>query len=210
MKAISIFLKTLLFLVGVLMAVWIFLPWKQVGEYALVAAGRRLETPASITWAAVNNVPGGFVIEDLKAQKLMGMGDVSFRTVTVVPDMMPSLLRMSPTCRISFTDNTVSEIAVTPLKKIPGVALGNGSFTVSFSDQGILLDEVRSDGEIAMRGSLLLSPSSERLIGWAEVALDIKSEPFEKELPSLQMSLGLPLQQDAPGRWFLRRGMGET
>ena len=210
MKAISIFLKTLLFLVGVLMAVWIFLPWKQVGEYALAAAGRRLETPASITWGTVNNVPGGFVIEDLKAQRLMGMGDVSFRTVTVVPDLMASLLGMSPTCQISFTDNTVSEIAVTPLKKIPGVALGNGSFIVSFSDQGILLDEVRSDGEIAMRGSLLLSPSSERLIGWAEVALDIKSEPFEKELPSLQMSLGLPLQQDAPGRWFLRRGMGET
>ena len=210
MKAISIFLKTLLFLVGVLMAVWIFLPWKQVGEYALAAAGRRLETPASITWAAVSNVPGGFVIEDLKAQRLMGMGDVSFRTVTVVPDLMASLLRMSPTCQISFTGNTVGEIAVTPLKKIPGVALGNGSFIVSFSDQGILLDDVRSDGEIAMRGSLLLSPSSERLIGWAEVALDIKSEPFEKELPSLQMSLGLPLQQDAPGRWFLRRGMGET
>ena len=85
MKAISIFLKTLLFLVGVLVAVWIFLPWKQVGEYALATAVRRLETP--ITWATVNNVPGGFVIEDLKAQRLMGMGDVSFRTVTVIPDM---------------------------------------------------------------------------------------------------------------------------
>ena len=210
MKALSILIKTLLFLVGLLVAVWIFLPWKQVGEYALVAAGRRLETPASITWAAVNNVPGGFVIEDLKAQRLMGMVDVSFSTLTVVPDMIASLLNMSPTCRISFTGNTVSEIAVTPLKKIPGIVLNNGHTIVSLNDQGILLDEVYSDGEISMRGSLLLSPSGERLIGWADVALDIKSEPFEKELPSLQMSLGLPLQQDVPGRWFLRRGMGET
>jgi hypothetical protein len=203
-------LKTLLFLVGLLAAAWIFMPWKQVGEYALVAAGRRLETPASITWAAVSNVQGGFVIEDLKAQRLMGMVDVSFSTLTIVPDMIASLLNMSPTCRISFTDNIVSEIAVTPLKKIPGVVLNNGRTTVSLNDRGILLDEVYSDGEISMRGSLLLSPSAECLIQWADVALEVRSEPFEQELPSLQMSLGLPLQQEAPGRWLLRRTMGET
>jgi hypothetical protein len=140
----------------------------------------------------------------------MGMVDVSFGTLTIVPDLTASLLRMAPTCRISFTGNAVGEIAVMPLKKIPGVALGNGSLTVSLSDQKIFLEDMRSDGEISMRGSLLLSLSAERLIRWADVTLDVKSEAFEKELPSLQMSLGLPVEQDAPGHWFLRRAMEET
>jgi hypothetical protein len=210
MKAIKLILKTLLFLLGILVSVWVFMPWKQVGEILLLEAGRQLKTPASLTWAAVGNAPGGFVVEDLKARKLMGMVDVSFGTLTIIPELMASLLAMSPTCRISFTDNAVSEIAVTPLKKIPGVVLNNGHVTVSLNNREILLDEVRSDGEISMRGSLLLSLSAERLIRWADVTLDVKSEPFEQELPSLQMSLGLPLEQDSPGHWFLRRGMGET
>lgn len=210
MKAIRILLKTFLFLVGAVLSAWIFIPWSQVGESALLAATRQLPTPASITWSAVSSVPRGFVIMDLKARKLMGMVDVSFKTLTIVPDVVASLLAMSPTCRISFTGNTVGEIAVTPLKIIPGIALGDGSVTVSLNDQGILLDEMRSDGEMSMRGSLALSPSAERLIRWADVALDVKSEAFEKELPSLQMSLGLPVQQDAPGRWFLRRTAKET
>jgi hypothetical protein len=210
MKTIKILLKMLLFLVGFLVSVWIFMPWKQVGEVVLLAAMRQLETPASITWAAVSNAPGGFVVEGLDARKLMGMVDVSFSTLTVVPDLIASSLAMSPTFQIAFTGNTVGEIAVTPLKKIPGIELGDGSLTVSLNSQGILMDKIRSDGEMSMRGLLALSPSAERLIRWADVTLDIKSEPFEKELPSLQMSLGLPVQQDAPGRWFLRRAMGET
>jgi hypothetical protein len=205
MKAIKILLKTLLFLVGILVSIWIFMPWKQVGEVALLAVGRQLKTP--VAWSAIGNVPGGFLVEDLDVQKLMGMVDVSFKTLTIVPDLTASLLSMAPTCRISFTGSTEDDIAVTPLKKIPCVVLDYGGVTLSLNDQGILLDAMRSDGEISMRGSLLLSLSAERLIRWADVALEVKSEPFEKELPSLQMSLGLPLEQEAPGRWSLRRTM---
>jgi hypothetical protein len=68
MKAIKILLKTALFLVGKLVSVWIFMPWKQVGEIALQAAGRQLKTPASIAWSAVGDVPRGFVIENLDAK----------------------------------------------------------------------------------------------------------------------------------------------
>jgi hypothetical protein len=52
--------------------------------------------------------------------------------------------------------------------------------------------------------TLLLGVPAPVSITWAAVTLGVKPEPFEKELPSLQMSLGLPIQQDAPGRWLLR------
>ena len=205
-KILKFFLKGLLFIAGFAVAAWIFMPWKQVGEGALLWGSARLQAPSSLTYSTVKGTSGGFVIEDLKAMRVNGLADITFRTLSVRPSLLATLANMAPTCRISFTGNAIGEIAVTPLKKIPGIAVGNGRFSVSAGRKEILLDDLRSDGDLAMNGALLLDLAAERPIRWADVALNVKSEAFEKELPALQNFL--PLQQEAPGRWYLRRAMG--
>ena len=203
--ALKVFFKALLFAVGLLLGLWFFIPWKQVGEAVLLSASSRLPGSASIAYSNVRNVKGGFVVDNLEVKNLMGMLDMSFNTLTIVPDAAASLLGMTPTCRVAFTGAVIGDVAVTPLRKIPGVAPGNGRVVVSVNKQGVFLDGLRSDGELAMAGSLLVDLSTMR-IAWADVAMDVKSEAFEKNLPDLQ--LAMPLQQDSSGRWLLRRQRG--
>jgi len=205
MKALKIFLKTLLFVVGLLLTGWFFMPWKQVGEVVLLSASSRLPTGASLAYSTVGNARGGFVVNNLEIKNLMGMVDVSFNTLTIVPNAVASLLGMAPICRLTFTGAVMGDIAVTPLRKIPGVALGNGRVVVSINRQGIFLDALRSDGELSTSGSLLVDLSAMR-ITWADVILDVKSEAFEENL-SLLGSI-LPLERESSGRWFLRRARG--
>jgi hypothetical protein len=186
------------------------MPWKQVGEGTLLLAARQLD----VTYSSIENssrglTSSGFVIDDLDAQSSMGMVKVSisFKNLTVIPDIAASLLNMAPTCRLSFTGCVLGDIPVLRMK-IPGVSLGNGRVTVSYNRGEIFLEELRCDGELSMNGSLVLVPSAERLIRWADVEMNVKSEPFEKELPSLQNLL--PLQQNSPGRWVLHRSVGDT
>ena len=57
MKMIRIFLKGLLFFAGVLASAWIFMPWKQVGEGALLLAARQLD----VTYSSVENSSKGLI-----------------------------------------------------------------------------------------------------------------------------------------------------
>ncbi|MDR3265025.1 MAG: hypothetical protein LBT15_03340 [Synergistaceae bacterium] len=206
MKIIRILLKGLVFVIGVLIAAWVFMPWKQVGEAALLMAARRLAPPASISCSSVENAPGGFVVHDLDARGLVnGLVNVSCKSLTIVPDLVASLFNLAPTCDIAFTGNALGEIPVTPFKKISGITLGDGRFTISGGAKEILLEGVQSNGELAMAGALTLAPNAGQLIGWADVMINVKLEAFEKDLPDLQAVLGLPLQREGPGRWMLRR-----
>ncbi|MDR3231478.1 MAG: hypothetical protein LBT65_08555 [Synergistaceae bacterium] len=206
MKIIKILLKGLVFAIGVLTAAWIFMPWKQVGEAALLMATRRLAAPASIGCSSVESAPGGFVIHDLDVRGLMsGLINVSCKSLTIAPNPVASLFNMAPTCDVAFTGNALGEILVTPIRKISGITLGDGRFTVSGSAREILLEGVQSNGELAMAGALAITPRATRLIDWADVVMNVKLEAFEKDLPELQAVLGLPLQQEGPGRWVLRR-----
>ena len=191
MKILKFFLSFFLFVAGVLLAAWFFMPWKQLGESVLLFAAQQV--PFRVAYASVWGVSGG-----------------SFRTLTVVPDVTSSLLNMALVCRFVFTGVALGDIAVTPRKKIPGVFLGNGRATLSLTAEEVLLEGLRSDGELALNGVLLLAPSGTPIIRRADVTLAVSSEPFEKELPSLQMAFSLPLRQEAPGRWSFRRGKGEA
>ncbi|MDR1874188.1 MAG: hypothetical protein LBQ90_04135 [Synergistaceae bacterium] len=205
MKILKAMLKGLVFIVGALIAVWFFMPWKQVGETALLMAARRLGAPASIGYSSVEGVRGGFVVRDLDARGLMGMVNLSCRTLTILPDLVASLLNMAPTCNVAFTGNALGEIPVTPLKKISAITIGDGRFTVSVARDEILFEGLQSNGELSMAGALAIAPSATQLISWANVLVSVKLEAFENDLPSLQGALRLPLQQEAPGRWALRR-----
>ena len=204
MYAIKSFLKALLFTAGLLSAGWFFMPWKQVGEVVLFSAAGRLPKPVSLAYSTVESVRDGFVVNNLEVKNLMGMTDIFFNTVTIVPDAAASLMDMAPTCMVSFTGAVIGDIAVTPLKKMPGVSPGNGRLVASINRQGIFLDGLRSDGELSMNGSILVNPSEMKII-WADMAMDVKSEAFEENLSIVGSALNLPLHQEGRGRWLLRR-----
>jgi hypothetical protein len=205
MKTIKILLQGLLFITGAVLAVWFFMPWKQVGESLLLAAGRRSGVP--VVYSSVESAPGGFVVENLEIQKFRGMVDGSAGTLTVVPDLWASLVNMAPTCRISFT-GSVLDVTVA-LKKIPGIVIGSGRVVVSLSAQGVLLDRLRSDGDLSMAGALFISPSAPLPIRWADVTIDVKSDSLEQELSAVAELNLLPLEQESPGRWHLRRAVNQ-
>lgn len=202
---LKIFLKVLLFAAGLLLAGWFFMPWRQVGEAVLLSASNHLPEPAYLSYSTVRSTAGGFVVNDLEIRNLMGMVNVFFSSVTIIPDVGTSLLSMAPTCRITFTGAVIGDIAVTPFSKIPSVAPGNGRAVVSINRQGVFLDGLRSVGELSTSGSLLINLSGMEIL-WADVAIDIDSETFEEYMPHL--ALILPLQQESQGRWFLRRLRG--
>ena len=196
----------LLFLTGVLLAGWLFMPWRHVGETALLSMSRRLPAPASLTYSTVGNARNGFVINNLAIRNLMGMVDVYFSTLTVVPAVAGSLLGMAPSGHVAFTGAVIGDVAVTPLRSIPGVAPGNGRVVVSAGRQGVFLDNLRSDGELSTSGSLLIDQSGR--IAWADVAMDVRSSAFEENLSVIGGVTGLPFQREGPGRWSLRRARG--
>ncbi|MDR2528277.1 MAG: hypothetical protein LBD04_04565 [Synergistaceae bacterium] len=208
MKTVKFFLSFVFFVVGVVLAAWFFMPWKQVGESALLFAARW--TSSRIAYASVGGVPGGFSVQGLEVHGLLGMVDISFRTLTVTPDIASSLLNMVPTCRFAFTGGALGDIAVTPRKKIPGIFLGSGRVAASFTEEEVLLEDLRSNGDLTLNGTLLFALSDGPFIRQADVMLAVNFAPFEKELPSLQMAFGLPLRQEASGRWSLRQARGEV
>jgi hypothetical protein len=205
MKTVKILLGSLVFLAGAAAAVWIFMPWKQVGEGALLFVSRRLSSSSPLSYSAVRSAPGGFSVENLGIARLGGVADVSCRTLTVVPDIVGSLLNLALTCRVTFAGAALTEVAVTPLKKLPGAGFGDGRVTVAAGRREIFLEGLRTGGELAMNGILLFDPST-MLIVRADVDLDVRSESFENEvLPFLEDVLLLPLRREAPGKWKLFR-----
>jgi hypothetical protein len=204
MKTIKILCKGLVFLAGALLAVWVFMPWKQVGEGALLFVSRRLSPPSSLSYSVVKGAPGGFVVENLEVSRLAGRADLSCRSVTVTPDFAASLLNLAPTCRVAFTDAAMGEITVTPLRKLPGIGFGDGRVTlVAGGSREIFLDGLRSGGDLAMNGILLFDPSRMWIVR-ADVALKVRSESFENEVLR-DLENMLPLRREGPGNWRLFR-----
>ena len=196
MKIIRLCLRTILFLLAFAAAAWFFMPWREVGEYVMRSSG--------VAYSSVKNIGGGFSVENLKAHRLNGMADLSFRTLTVMPDALSSALSFSFLCRLSFTDGAIGEISVTPLKKIQGIGFGDGRLTMSVRGGHVVLEGMRSNGDLSVNGDLFIDTSAEKMIQSAALTLNVKSEPFEKEVLPLLQNI-LPLEQEGQGRWVLRR-----
>jgi hypothetical protein len=203
-------IKTLLFVSGLAAGGWFFMPWRAAGEFALRWASHQADfsyayasaSASSLTWSALREAPGGFMVEGLEARGLLGMVDLSCQTLTVTPDLAASLSARVLVCHLAFTGGALGEVAVTPLKKIPGITLGDGRVTALLWGQELFLEGLRTNGDLELSGRLGITPS--RLLGQADLVVEIKSQAFEREFASLCAALGLPLRRERAGRWILR------
>ena len=194
MKILRLLLKTFVFFVGLVIAAWIFMPWKQVGEYAFSkAAAGTAGSGTPLSFSEVETADSGFTVSDVSVGGFM---KASFRSVTFRPDLLGTLLNMAPTCRVSFAGGEMVMMS-SPIR------FGNGRFLAVATPKEIFLDELRTDGEFSISGFLGINPVQKR-ISRAEAAIKT-SEALESSMEFLKNGNILPLVQDGPGRWFLRR-----
>ncbi|MBQ9528694.1 MAG: hypothetical protein IJR68_13935 [Fretibacterium sp.] len=187
-------LRTFLLLVGFCAALWIFLPWREVGTAAVSLGSSVLEGKGiRLACSDVEGVEGGFTMNGLSVG---GFVNLSFSSVTLRPQLLASLMSLAPVCEVAFQGGTM-----TMGQKMD---LGGGSFLLTASPNEVLLEGLHSDGDFSLDGFLTIDPARMK-IGRAETAVRVPSS-FEENMNTLKSFL--PLVKEGNGSWFLRRQEG--
>ncbi|MCR4819474.1 MAG: hypothetical protein K5841_11010 [Fretibacterium sp.] len=187
-------LRTLLLLVGFCAALWVFLPWREVGTAAVSLGGGLLEKQGiRLNCLDVEGVEGGFTINGLSVR---GFVNLSFASVTLRPQLLASLMSLTPVCEVAFRGGSM-----TMGQKL---ILGDGGFLLTASPNEVLLEGLHSDGDFALDGFLAIDPARMK-IRRAETAVRVPPS-FEENMNTLRSFL--PLVKEGNGNWFLRRQEG--
>ena len=188
-KTLTAIVKILLFLPAFFATLWFCLPWREVGKFAMNIAASQLSTRGNrIAYSDVTGTDDGFIVHNLTAN---GMADISFGSLALRPRIAASILSLAPVFRIEFRGMNVRLGQV--------LNLGDGEMMLT-AGREILLENLRTNGDFAVNGSLAVNPSAWR-ITQADAGLDIP-ENFAGSMEMLKNFL--PLEQ-VGGRWYLRR-----
>ena len=183
-------LKILLFIIGFAGAVWMFLPWREVGKFAMSTAYSQLGGRGMrVGWSDVSGEPDGFTVHNLT---LNGMANFTFSSVTLRPRILSSILSFAPVCDISFRGCNVQLGQV--------LNFGDGGVLLTAGGSEMLLENLRTNGEFSLNGWLTVDSSTMR-ISRADARLTVP-ESFSQNMSVLRGFL--PLVQEG-GRWYLRR-----
>ena len=188
-RTLIIIFKTILFTAGFISAIYIFFPWREAGNFAMSIAHSQLQRRGMrLNYSDVSGTEGGFSVDNLT---LSGMSDISMSSITITPQIITSILSISPVCRITFKGASV-RLGQT-------IRLGDGEFLLT-AGREILLEDMHTDGEFSLDGYMTVDTSSMK-IGRAEAKLKVP-ETFAPNMNMLKNFL--PLVQDN-GTWYLRR-----
>ncbi len=182
--------KILLLLTGFLYALWVFMPYKEMGKLAMSIAHSQLEKRGMrLAYSDVTGAEGGFTVNNLA---LNGAVNLSFSSITIRPRILSSILSLGLVSNISFKGLNIQVGQV--------MNFGDGGFLLTAGLGGILLEQLRTNGDFALNGYLSLDMAKMR-IARAEARLNVPEE-FEKNLETMKNFL--PLVKEG-GRWYLRR-----
>lgn len=182
--------KILLLLTGFLYALWVFMPYREMGKLAMSVAHSQLEKRGMrLAYSDVTGAEGGFTVNNLA---LNGAVNLSFSSITIRPRILSSILSLGLVCNISFKGLNIQVGQV--------MNFGDGGFLLTAGLGGILLEQLRTNGDFALNGYLSLDMAKMR-IARAEARLNVPEE-FERNLEAMKNFL--PLVKEG-GRWYLRR-----
>ena len=181
MRLLKRALKALILLAGFLAALWAFMPWREVGSFAMALAASRMERQ-------------GISVRDVT---LSGFTRFACDSLTLRPGLLASLAALAPVCEVSFTKGS--------LTMGQPMTFGDGGFVVTASPREVLFEGLRTDGDFRIHGFLTIEPDRMK-IGRAEAEL-LVPEAFEDNMETLRNFL--PLEKEGDGRWFLRRTRSE-
>ena len=182
--------KILLLLTGFLYALWVFMPYREMGKLAMSIAHSQLEKRGMrLAYSDVTGEKDGFTVNNLA---LNGAVNLSFSSITIRPRILSSILSLGLVSNISFKGLNIQVGQV--------MNFGDGGFLLTAGLGGILLEQLRTNGDFALNGYLSLDLAKMR-IARAEARLNVPEE-FEKNLETMKNFL--PLVKEG-GRWYLRR-----
>ena len=182
--------KILLLLTGFLYALWVFMPYREAGKLAMSIAHSQLEKRGMrLAYSDVTGEEDGFTVNNLA---LNGAVNLSFSSITIRPHILSSILSLGLVSNISFRGLNIQVGQV--------MNFGDGGVLLTAGLNGILLEQLRTNGDFALNGYLTIDIAAMK-IGKAEARLNVPEE-FEKNLEMIKNFL--PLEKDGE-RWYLRR-----
>ena len=196
MKFFKALLKTFIFIIGALIAIWLLMPWGKIGEYAVLSAEKiatskgfnTQHSSVSGSWKGPN-----IKVNDFTSKMIFGGGE--FKTLDFSPSLIKSIIQFSPVISVSFTGGKLS---------FPGgndADIGSGNVEVSLKNGILLLRNIKNTGELLLDGNIAIDINGARI---DNADLLIKSpEKIEQSLNSMKTML--PLTQESKGQWRLRR-----
>ena len=190
MKILIRTIKILLFIVCFFAAMYYFLEWKAVGNFAMSFAHSQLERQGMrMSYSDVSGEDGGFTINNMT---LNGMANISLASITIKPQLAASVKNLAPVCNICFRGLSIQLGQV--------MNFGDGEFTLTAWPGEVELNNLRTNGDFALNGYVTIDLSAMKL-GHTEAKLDVP-ENFASNMGMLRNFL--PLVQDGK-QWYLRR-----
>ncbi len=188
-RTITNITKIIIFTVGFVVALYMFLPWREVGKFSMSTAHNILQRRGMrLNYSDVIGEEGGFTVNNLT---LTGMADISLSSITIKPNIAASILSIAPVCEISFKGGSV-RLGQT-------MRFGDGGFLLT-AGREILLENLHTNGEFSLNGYLTIDTANMK-IGHADARLDMPEE-FSQNMGIVRNFL--PLEQEG-GKWYLRR-----
>lgn len=188
-------MKTFIFIVGALVALWIFMPWDKIGEFIVLSAERRASSMGvSVRHSSVSGSWYGpkIVINDFSGKYLIAGGE--FRIISVTPLYVQSIIHFSPAMSVSFSGGKVS------LPVVNDTDLGSGQVEVSYKDGVVLLKNLISDGEISLNGYIAIRG---REIDEADLMIKVP-EKFESYMSTMKAMIP-SLNKESTVLWRIKK-----
>lgn len=183
-------IKIIVFILGFLGALYIFMPWDAAGRLALSIAHRQLEQRGMrLNFSDVTAAEEGFTVHNLAAS---GMVNMAFNSITIRPQLLTSVLSLAPVCDIEFTGLGI--------QLGQRMNFGNGGFLLTAGRSQIMLENLRTNGDFSLNGYMSVNLETMK-IGTSDARFNVP-ESFAQNMDMIKNFL--PLVQEG-GQWYLRR-----
>ena len=198
MKYLKKFLKVFIFIIGVMIAIWISLPWDKIGEYAVLIAERRVSSMGfTARHSSVNGSWKGpnIKVNDFAAKMTLGGGE--FQSISVTPSYLKSITQFAPVISVSFSGGKVF---------LPGGSeadMGAGQVEISFKNGILSLRNFKSVGDLSFDGFIVIDVKNGVKIDNADMIIKATSSA-EVSLNFLSQMVR-DMTKESAGQWRIKR-----
>jgi hypothetical protein len=196
LKFLKILSKVFVFIVGALITLWILAPWGKIGEYAVLSAENVARNRGLTAHHA--SVDGSWIGPNIKVNNFvakMVLGGGEFRTISVSPLFIKSIIQFSPVVSVSFTGGKLLYMG-------NDADMGAGSFELLLKNNILSVRNLKSVGELSFDGFIQVN-----IRDFAIENADLMIKPPEKiesHLGSMKMMVP-SLIQETTGQWRIKK-----